>query len=110
MRNLVITHERDGGEAPDALQAALELRVEQELVAGLDGPSKARLVDADKIETRIGVRHDPRSHEGENARDLCERLDDHDAGHYRTGRKVAGEERLVVGHVLQRPNALARPA
>ena len=102
-----VADEAHGRELPDAAQAALERRGEDELVARLDRLAEARLVDADEIEARVLVGHHVRGEEREDARGLRERLDDHDARHHGPVREMPGEERLVERDVLDGANALA---
>src|SRR5665213_375868 len=88
--------ERRTRELPDPLEAAHQLGGEDQLVPRLDRLAEARLVDADKIELGVRIRHHAARDEGEDARGLGQGLDDHDAGHDGPLRKVACEKRLIA--------------
>ena len=107
VRNFAFTDERRGGEAPDGFERALDLRGEDELIAGLDRLAEARLVDADEVEASLIVRNDVRAQEAEDACRLRERLDDHDARHDRPAGEMPRNEQLVAGDILERTDPLA---
>ncbi len=92
------------------LQAALEARRQDELIAGHDRTAKARLVDADEVHAGIGVGDHVGADVGQQPRHLRERFDDEHARHHRPAGKVTGEVRLVEADVLQRADALAAHA
>src|SRR6266566_4221974 len=86
--------------AAHLLERALELK----LVARLDDPLEAGVVDAREEGDPAAVfllRED-----GNSAR-LSHRLDDQHAGHHRPAGKVAAEEPLVPPHALEGDHALA---
>src|SRR5258705_5075819 len=87
-------------EPPGAATTAHLAHVIADLVAGNDGPAEFRAVDAHEVhELRlVGL---ARIVDAERARGLCQALDDEDPRHHREARKVALEEGLVYGHVLQ---------
>ena len=97
-------------ELPDAAQRALQRRLQDQLVAGLDRAAEARLVDADEVQRALLVRVHAGGDEGEDARGLRQRFEDHHARHHRPMREVAREERLVDRDVLERADRLARHA
>ena len=73
------------------LKARFSVDLEQQLVAGLDGLAKSRIVDGDEIETRVVVRHHPDGLERQDSRGLRQRLDDDDSRHHRPVREVPRE-------------------
>ena len=68
----------------------------------------ARPVDAGEVIDRLVVRRDAQRVEGQQRRRLRQRLEHQHPRHHRAMGEVAGEERLVDGHVLQRDAPLAR--
>src|SRR5581483_7570669 len=107
MRDLFVAHPRERRKAPDTLEGALDLRSQQQLIARRDRFAEARLIYPDEIEAGLLVRDDVRAHEAYDACCLRQSLDDHDPWHERPTRKVPLEERLVIGDILERANALA---
>ena len=76
VRDLLAADLGGGGELPDALEAALEARHQDQLIAGLDRLAEARLVDADEIEARVRIWQHVGAEEGQQPRHLRQRLDD----------------------------------
>src|SRR5712691_2857659 len=97
-------------ELPQAAGLPLERHLEQQLVARDDRPLEARLVDSREVVDGPVVRFGAERPERQYGRGLSQRLDDHDPGHDRLVREMAGKERLVDGDVLDREEPLARLA
>src|SRR5690606_26075206 len=79
---------------------ALELHAQLQAIARHDHAAELRVVDLDQIEHLAGGVGDLREL-GQQAAGLRQRLDHQHAGHHRLARKMALEERLVGGHVLE---------
>src|SRR5262245_41717246 len=103
-------HFRYRRKLPDSLERPHQLCFQDQLVAGLDGLAKARLVDAHEKEARLLVREDARGAKREDPGSMSECFDDHHTGHDRSVRKVPGEERLIEGHILDGADGLSRGA
>jgi hypothetical protein len=65
---------------------------QDQLVAGLDRPLEARVVDADEVHHHVVGDVLPSRLEGQQRRRLRQRLEHQHAGHHRPGRKVAGKK------------------
>src|SRR5690606_16613456 len=92
---------------PDRPRNAHDLDLEPELVAGHDGPLEAGAVDAHEVVDGARVGHAAHGLERQDPRSLRQRFDLQHARHHRQVGKVAGEERFVDRHVLDRDDALA---
>ena len=66
-----------------------KLRLQDQLVAGLDGPAKARLVDADEVEARGVIGQLIGGQECQQAGHLRQGFDDDHARHDRPVREMA---------------------
>src|SRR5437667_6523822 len=85
-------------------------RLQQELVARTHLALETGVVEPGEKDQRLAVRAPAQRLVDQNHRNLRQRLDNHDAGHYRIIREVALKERLVDGDVLDRLDGFARHA
>src|SRR5207248_2511307 len=106
-RHELFAHGRLGRELEHASHDVELDRLEHELVAREHRTLEAGVVDAREEEQRALVVTFSPHHVGEDCRYLRHRFDDQHAREHRVTRKVALEEGLVEGHVLDRLDALA---
>src|SRR5499426_622725 len=102
-----LAHSRLRDEPPNAFQMAVDVRLEQELIARAHRALEARIVDPEEVDDRVLVRQSLPRLEREDRRRLGHRLDHHDPGHDWAVREMARKERLVDGDVLEREDALS---
>ena len=101
----LVADPRDRLPAADRAARGLDLAGQRQLVARLDDPLEAHVVDPGEERELAAVLLE--RERGDRAR-LRERLDHDHARHDRPAGKVAGEEPLVAGHPLARDDAHAR--
>src|SRR5580698_8583985 len=106
-RHFLAVDLRQAVEFPNPLEGALQLHPQHQLVSRFDGLAKSRIVDGDKVKTRIDVGHDLGGLEGQNTRCLRQGLDDQNSRHHRPVRKMSLKERLVDRYILERQAVLS---
>ena len=86
--------------------ASLELDLQLQAVAGDDHAAEPRVVHLHQVEGVLAQLRRVARQLGEQAAGLRQRFDHQHARHHRVAREMAGEERLVAGHVLVGQHAL----